>query len=102
MSATGQAKIQEADPLLPVSLSAIQRCRGVEGGHLTVYRRAGAGVGRVFIATQFLRCGGSLQKHDLLLFFDEVQAGFGRCGDAMAWRMIAPEIQKPTVPWAGT
>jgi acetylornithine/succinyldiaminopimelate/putrescine aminotransferase len=40
------------------------------------------------------------KKHDLLLFFDEVQAGFGRCGDAMAWRMIAPEIKPDGISWA--
>jgi acetylornithine/succinyldiaminopimelate/putrescine aminotransferase len=32
--------------------------------------------------------------------FDEVQTGFGRCGDAMAWRMIAPEIQPDGISWA--
>ena len=40
------------------------------------------------------------RKHDLLLFFDEVQAGFGRCGDAMGWRTIAPEIVPDGISWA--
>ena len=29
-----------------------------------------------------------------------MQAGFGRCGDAMAWRMIAPEVQPDGISWA--
>ena len=40
----------------------------------------------------FLTAAAELCKqHDLLLYFDEVQAGFGRCGDMMAWKSIAPE-----------
>jgi acetylornithine/succinyldiaminopimelate/putrescine aminotransferase len=60
------------------------------------------GEGGVNTATpEFLRAVASVcKKHDLLLMFDEVQAGFGRCGDAMAWRMIAPEIQPDGISWA--
>ena len=39
-------------------------------------------------------------EHDLLLMFDEVQAGFGRLGYDMAWRAIAPEIAPDAISWA--
>ena len=60
------------------------------------------GEGGVNVATpEFLRAVAAVcKKHDLLLFFDEVQAGFGRCGDSMAWRMIAPEIEPDGISWA--
>jgi acetylornithine/succinyldiaminopimelate/putrescine aminotransferase len=60
------------------------------------------GEGGVNTATpEFLRAVAALcKKHDLLLMFDEVQTGFGRCGDAMAWRMIAPEIKPDAISWA--
>jgi len=40
------------------------------------------------------------QENDLLLFFDEVQAGFGRCGDMAAWKTIAPDIKPDGISWA--
>jgi len=40
------------------------------------------------------------QKHDLLLMFDEVQAGFGRLGDDMAWRAIVDGIEPDAISWA--
>jgi acetylornithine/succinyldiaminopimelate/putrescine aminotransferase len=50
---------------------------------------------------EFLRAVAAVcKKHDLLLFLDEVQAGFGRCGDSMAWRMLAPEIEPDGISWA--
>jgi acetylornithine/succinyldiaminopimelate/putrescine aminotransferase len=50
---------------------------------------------------EFLRAvAHACKKHDLLFLIDEVQTGFGRCGDAMAWRMIAPEIQPDGISWA--
>jgi acetylornithine/succinyldiaminopimelate/putrescine aminotransferase len=52
-------------------------------------------------SAEFLRAAAALcRKHDLLLFFDEVQAGVGRCGEAMAWREIAPEIEPDGISWA--
>lgn len=60
------------------------------------------GEGGVNVATpEFLHTAVELCKeHDLLLFFDEVQAGFGRCGDLMAWRRIAPEVEPDGISWA--
>ncbi|WP_018971154.1 aspartate aminotransferase family protein [Rubritalea marina] len=40
------------------------------------------------------------KEHDLLLMFDEVQAGFGRLGEDMAWRAIAPELEPDAISWA--
>jgi len=108
MSATGQQKIQEGfDPLLPGfrhlpynDIDALEN--SVRPETAAILLEPVQGEGGVNVATpEFLRAVAALcKKHDLLLFFDEVQAGFGRCGDAMAWRMIAPEIQPDGISWA--
>ena len=108
MSATGQAKIQEGfDPLLPgfrylpynniVALEA-----GIHPETAAILLEPIQGEGGVNSATpEFLRAVAKVcKKHDLLLLFDEVQVGFGRCGDSMAWRMIAPEIEPDGISWA--
>jgi predicted acetylornithine/succinylornithine family transaminase len=108
MSATGQPKVQQGfDPLLPgfrylpyndtVAVEA-----GIHPETAAVLLEPVQGEGGVNVATPgFLRAVAAVcKKHDLLLFFDEVQAGFGRCGDSMAWRMIAPEIQPDGISWA--
>ncbi len=108
MAATGQAKIQEGfDPLLPgfrhlpfndiASLEA-----SIRPETAAILLEPIQGEGGVNCATpEFLRAVAEVcEKHNLLLFFDEVQAGFGRCGDAMAWRMIAPEIEPDGISWA--
>ena len=108
MSATGQAKIQEGfDPLLPGfrylpfnDIAALEA--GIRPETAAILLEPIQGEGGVNTATpEFLRAVAKLcKKHDLLLLFDEVQAGFGRCGDSMAWRMIAPEIQPDGISWA--
>ncbi|MEX1116355.1 MAG: acetylornithine/succinylornithine family transaminase [Akkermansiaceae bacterium] len=108
MSATGQTKIQEGfDPLLPGfrhlpfnDIAALENA--VRPETAAILLEPIQGEGGVNPATpEFLRAVADLcKKHDLLLFFDEVQAGFGRCGDAMAWRMIAPEIKPDGISWA--
>ncbi len=108
MSATGQAKIQEGfDPLLPGfrylpynDIAAIEN--GIRPETAAILLEPVQGEGGVNTATpEFLRAVAAIcKKHDLLLLLDEVQAGFGRCGDAMAWRMIAPEIQPDGISWA--
>jgi acetylornithine/succinyldiaminopimelate/putrescine aminotransferase len=108
MSATGQTKIQEGfDPLLPgfrylpfndsAALDA-----GIRPATAAVMLEPIQGEGGVNCATpEFLRAVAAIcKKHDLLLMLDEVQTGFGRCGDAMAWRMIAPEIHPDGISWA--
>jgi predicted acetylornithine/succinylornithine family transaminase len=108
MSATGQTKIQEGfDPLLPGfrhlpfnDLAALENAVRPETAAILLEPIQGEG-GVIQATPEFLRAVADLcRKHDLLLFFDEVQAGFGRCGDAMAWRMIAPEIQPDGISWA--
>ncbi len=108
MSATGQTKIHEGfDPLLPGfrylpynDIAALEA--GIRPETAAILLEPIQGEGGVNSATpEFLRAVASLcKKHDLLLMFDEVQTGFGRCGDAMAWRMIAPEIKPDAISWA--
>lgn len=31
---------------------------------------------------------------------DEVQCGFGRCGDIMGWRAVAPDVEPDGISWA--
>jgi acetylornithine/succinyldiaminopimelate/putrescine aminotransferase len=108
MSATGQAKIHEGfNPLLPGfrylpfnDVAALETA--VRPETAAIMLEPIQGEGGVHVATpEFLRAVAALcKKHDLLLFIDEVQVGFGRCGDAMAWRMIAPEIEPDGISWA--
>jgi len=108
MAATAQTKIQEGfDPLLPgfrylpfndpdalrpairpeTAAILLEPVQGEGGIH-----PAGAG----FLHTIVELC----RAHDLLLLFDEIQCGFGRCGESMAWRTIAPDIQPDGISWA--
>lgn len=108
MSVTGQKKIQEGfDPLLPGfrylpfnDIAALENA--VRPETAAILLEPIQGEGGVNMATpEFLRAVSDLcKKHDLLLLLDEVQVGFGRCGDAMGWRMIAPEIQPDGISWA--
>jgi acetylornithine/succinyldiaminopimelate/putrescine aminotransferase len=108
MSATGQTKIQEGfDPLLPGfrylpynDIEALEN--GIRPETAAILLEPIQGEGGVNSAThEFLRAAAAIcKKHDLLLLFDEVQAGFGRCGDSMAWRMIAPEVTPDGISWA--
>ena len=108
MAATGQAKVQEGfDPMLPGfrylpfnDLEALENA--VSDETVAILLEPVQGEGGVHVATaEFLQALDALRKkHDLLLFFDEVQAGFGRCGNAMAWRMIAPDLEPDGISWA--
>lgn len=108
LSATGQTKIQEGfDPLmpgfryLPFNDAAALKA-AIRPETAAVLLEPIQGEGGVNMATPaFLRAVAEVcREHDLLLLLDEVQAGFGRCGDAMAWRMIAPEIVPDGISWA--
>jgi predicted acetylornithine/succinylornithine family transaminase len=108
MAATGQRKIQDGfDPLLPGfrylpfnDVAAL--ADAVRPETAAVLLEPIQGEGGVHIASpEFLRAIAAMCKqHDLLLCFDEVQAGFGRCGQAMAWRGIAAEIEPDAISWA--
>jgi predicted acetylornithine/succinylornithine family transaminase len=108
MAATGQAKIQQGfDPMLPGfrylpynDIAALENA--VKDETVAFLLEPVQGEGGVHVATpEFLRALAVIcKKHDLLLMFDEVQAGFGRCGEMMAWRAIAPEIEPDGISWA--
>lgn len=108
MAATAQKKIHEGfDPLLP----GFRYCPFNDLADLeaaispitaAILLEPVQGEGGVNVADPaFVRGAAALaKKHDLLLFFDEVQAGFGRCGQAMAWRALCPEIEPDGISWA--
>ena len=108
MAATAQAKIHEGfDPLLPGfryslfnDLTAL--ASAISPITTAILLEPIQGEGGVYSATpEFLQGIVALaKKHDLLVLFDEVQAGFGRCGDSMAWRTICPEIEPDGISWA--
>lgn len=108
MAATGQEKIQQGfDPLLPGfrylpfnDAAALHDAIRPETAAILV--EPVQGEGGVNVATrEFLETAADVcRHHDLLLMFDEVQAGFGRCGDAMAWRRIAPDVVPDGISWA--
>ena len=108
INATGQDKVKEGfDPMLPGfrhlpfnDLAALEAAIAPETAAILL--EPVQGEGGVNVATpEFLRGIAALcKKHDLLLMFDEVQTGFGRCGQAMAWRQIAPEVQPDAISWA--
>jgi acetylornithine/N-succinyldiaminopimelate aminotransferase len=108
MSATAQAKIHEGfDPLLPgfryLPFNDVATLEtSIRPETTAILLEPIQGEGGVHLATEeFLHAAARLcKKHDLLLLLDEVQAGFGRCGDAMAWRRIAPEICPDGISWA--
>ncbi len=108
MAATGQAKIQEGfDPMLPGfrylpynDITAVENSLRPET--VAILLEPVQGEGGVNVATpEFLTSVDRFCKdNDLLLLFDEVQAGFGRCGEAMAWRVNGPNIVPDGISWA--
>lgn len=108
ISATGQDKVKEGfDPLpagfrhLPFNdLEALEAAIAPETVAILLEPVQGEG-GVIPASAEFLRGAKALcEKHDLLLLLDEVQAGFGRCGDTMAWREIAAEVEPDGISWA--
>ena len=108
MAATGQAKIQqEFDPMLVgfryVTYNDMDELRSAIGPQTCgILLEAIQGEGGVNSATpEFVRALAELCKqHDLLLMFDEVQCGFGRCGTMMGWQALAPEIKPDLISCA--
>ena len=108
MFATGQDVIHDRFTPIPegykhLPLNDIKALKdGITEDSVAILIEPIQGEGGVNPATpEFLREINNLCKqHDLLLFFDEVQVGFGRCGDLMAWKRIAPEIQPDGIAWA--
>lgn len=108
LTATGQDALhQHFSPLLPGSQYGIYNdlasVESLIGPHTAaILLEPIQGEGGVHVATaEFLRGLRALcDKHNLLFMLDEVQAGFGRTGQMMAWRSSAPEIQPDAVSWA--
>lgn len=108
MAATGQDKIKVGfDPMLPgfrhLPLNDLEAARqAISSETVAFLLEPLQGEGGVNPVTpEFLRGLAELcREHDLLLMIDEVQAGFGRCGDIMGWRAIAPDVQPDAVSWA--
>ncbi|MDP0491609.1 MAG: acetylornithine/succinylornithine family transaminase [Verrucomicrobiota bacterium JB023] len=108
IAATGQQKIKEGfDPLLPgfrhVPLNNIESLRDAIGENTcAILMEPIQGEGGVNQATpEFLQAvRKECQSHNLLLMLDEVQCGFGRLGEMMGWRAIAPDLEPDAVSWA--
>jgi acetylornithine/N-succinyldiaminopimelate aminotransferase len=108
ISATGQAKVKEGfDPMLPGfrhlpfnDIATLEASIAPET--VAILLEPIQGEGGVHVATpEFLAAVAKLcQQHDLLLLLDEVQTGFGRCGDAMAWRTISFDLKPDGISWA--
>jgi predicted acetylornithine/succinylornithine family transaminase len=108
IAATGQDKVKEGfDPMLPGfrhlpfnDVAALEAA--IRPETVAILLEPIQGEGGVNVATpEFLAAIAKLcQQHDLLLLLDEVQTGFGRCGEAMAWRTIAPDLKPDGISWA--
>lgn len=108
IAATGQDKVKEGfDPMLPgFRHLPYNDSAALEGAirpeTVAILLEPIQGEGGVNVATPgFLATIAKICKqHDLLLLFDEVQTGFGRCGDACAWRVLSPDLQPDGISWA--
>ena len=108
MAATGQEKIQVGFSPLPAGFrylpfnDAGAVAAAVRPETVAVLLEPVQGEGGVIPATaEFLAAvAEECRKHRLLMMMDEVQAGFGRCGEAMAWRAILPELRPHGISWA--
>ncbi|MES2707286.1 MAG: acetylornithine transaminase [Verrucomicrobiota bacterium] len=110
ISATGQEKVKTGfAPLLPGfthlpynDLAAVRAAVAGAPDTVAILLEPVQGEGGVNVATaEFLRGLAKLcQEKNLLLLFDEVQTGIGRCGHWCGWKPIAPEIVPDGVSWA--
>jgi len=108
IAATGQDKVKEGfDPMLPGfrhlpfnDIAALTA--GISPETVAILLEPIQGEGGVNVATpEFLSAVAKLCKqHDLLLLLDEVQTGFGRCGDSCAWRTISYDLKPDGISWA--
>ena len=109
IAATGQEKVRKGfDPVTPGFLKArFNDLASVEAA-LTPQTAAillepiQGEIGVMPARTDFLRGLRKLcDERDLLLFFDEIQCGFGRTGDGCAWKSLGcPEIVPDGIAWA--
>ena len=110
ISATAQSKMHDGfEPLLPGfkyvefnNTTALEAAISDQTAAILIEPIQGEGGINVATA-EFLNAAAELcRKHDLLLFFDEVQCGLGRCGTLKGWQSIdgAAEIVPDGVTWA--
>jgi len=110
MAATGQEKIRSGfGPLmegfryLPFN-DVDELLNGVGDNTVAILMEPVQGEGGINVASaEFLSAVQELcQTRNILLFFDEVQCGMGRCGDLCGWRMISNdlEIKPDAISWA--
>ncbi len=108
MSATGQPAIQEGfSPILQgfhyANFNDIESVVAkISNQTCAILLEPIQGEGGVNAATpEFLQQLKELcDKHDLLLMLDEVQVGFGRLGENMAWRTIVKDLEPDAISWA--
>jgi len=110
MAATGQEKIRSGfGPLmggfkhLPFN-DVSELINGVNDNTAAILMEPIQGEGGIKVASpEFLSAVQEIcQTRNILLFFDEVQCGIGRCGDLCGWRMISndSEIIPDAISWA--
>ncbi|MDP6860705.1 MAG: acetylornithine transaminase [Verrucomicrobiales bacterium] len=110
MAATGQEKIRSGfGPLmgdfkhLPFN-DVSELINGVSDNTAAILMEPIQGEGGIKVASpEFLSAVQEIcQTRNILLFFDEVQCGIGRCGDLCGWRMISndSEIKPDAISWA--
>ena len=110
ISATAQGKMHDGfEPLLPgfkyVEFNNVDAFReAISDQTAAILVEPVQGEGGINVASaEFLNAAAELCKqHDLLLFFDEVQCGLGRCGTLKGWQSIegAGHIVPDGVSWA--
>lgn len=109
IAATGQQKVKEGfDPQFPgfhhVPFNQLSALTDASGPNVcAILLEPVQGEGGVNTATpEFLNGVARLcRTSNLLLLLDEVQCGFGRLGEMMAWRALgAPDLQPDAISWA--
>lgn len=109
ISATGQDKVKKGfEPMVqgfrhvPFNNTAALSHAVTETGTVAILLEPVQGESGVHPATpEFLRLARELcDKHDLLLFFDEVQCGLGRTGHWIGAHAIAPDVMPDAISWA--
>ena len=108
IAATGQLKVKLGfgPPLdgflnVPAHLECVEQAVGARTAAIMVEPIQGEGGVRP-LAAEFLRALRALcNKHGILLFYDEVQCGFGRTGHWCGWHATgAPDAVPDAVSWA--
>lgn len=108
MAATGQEKIKQGfDPMLPGfrhlpfnDIEAVKQAIAPETVAILLEPIQGEGGINVASKEFLIDLETLCRQRDILLFFDEVQSGFGRTGDPCAWTSIAPEVIPDGLSWA--